>query len=631
MAHRSMTSSARRQAAPTLAARACRRRLFPPMFAPMPVLVSISAGSDKRFPLFKNITRLGSDPSCDVPVAGDDVAADHAQIIREGDDFVAASLGRGRPMLVNGKKEKRARLREGDVLEIGDTRLTYVSYDSPDAPAPEAAAGRVPLLNAYKEIVGFSEKLLRSRDFGALLTTLMDTVVELTRADKGFLVLYEDGKPEVKVARNVQRENIDGAVSELSDSILAKVVREQQPVIVADAVNDAEFKAAQSVMSLRLCSVMCVPLTEGGELFGLIYLGSNRVVNLFEPAMLEAVTVFASQASLLIRNAMALDTLRANNAALRSALEEKRFGDIIGTSDAMQEIYRKIRKVAPTDISVLITGETGTGKELIAREIHRRSDRVDKPFIVVNCGAIPETLLESELFGHVRGAFTGAVATRDGRFQAADGGSLFLDEIGEMSVALQVKLLRAIQEKVVTKVGDTRPELVDIRVIAATHKHLEQEISRGRFREDLYYRLNVVGLHLPPLRERGEDLMLIARYLLKRFTDEYGSKVKGFAPQTVMLMKKYAWPGNIRQLENRLKKAVIMAERVQLAPEDLELSDADLEPVVPLNQAKEDFQRRYINEVLARNNGNRTKTAHDLGVDPRTIFRHLEREGETPE
>jgi DNA-binding NtrC family response regulator len=192
-------------------------------------------------------------------------------------------------------------------------------------------------------------------------------------------------------------------------------------------------------------------------------------------------------------------------------------------------------------------------------------------------------------------------------------------------------LLRAIQEKVVTKVGDTRPEPVDIRVIAATHKNLEQEISRGRFREDLYYRLNVVGLHLPPLRERGEDLMLIARYLLKRSTDEYGSKVKGFSPQTVMLMKKYAWPGNIRQLENRLKKAVIMAERVQLAPEDLELSDADLAPVVPLNQAKEDFQRQYINEVLARNNGNRTKTAHDLGVDPRTIFRHLEREGETIE
>jgi transcriptional regulator with PAS, ATPase and Fis domain len=353
-------------------------------------------------------------------------------------------------------------------------------------------------------------------------------------------------------------------------------------------------------------------------------------VNLFEPATLDAVMVFASQASLLMRNTMMLDTLRADNAALRQALEEKCFGDIIGTSAAMQEIYRKVRKVAPTDISVLITGETGTGKELIAREIHRRSDRHDKPFVVINCGAIPENLLESELFGHVRGSFTGAVATVQGRFQVADQGTLFLDEIGELSVALQVKLLRAIQEKVVSKVGDTKPEPVDIRVIAATHKHLEQEIATGCFREDLYYRLNVVGIHLPPLRDRGEDLMIIARYLLKRYSDEYSVKTKGFSPQCVMLMKRFAWPGNIRQLENRIKKAVIMAERTQLTAEDLELSDLDLAPVVPLNQAREDFQRRYINEVLARNNGNRTKTAHDLGVDPRTIFRHLEREDEPP-
>jgi transcriptional regulator with PAS, ATPase and Fis domain len=228
----------------------------------------------------------------------------------------------------------------------------------------------------------------------------------------------------------------------------------------------------------------------------------------------------------------------------------------------------------------------------------------------------------------VRGAFTGAVATREGRFQSAHKGTLFLDEIGEMPPSLQVKLLRALQEKVVTKVGGTKPEPVDIRVVAATHKHLEEELKKGTFREDLYYRLNVVTIHLPPLRDRGEDLMLIARYLLRRHSEEYDSRVKGFSPQCVMLMKKYDWPGNIRQLENRIKKSVIMADRVQLTPEDLELSDADLKPVVPLSQAKEDFQRQYINDVLARNNGNRTKTAQDLGVDPRTIFRHLEREEE---
>lgn len=596
----------------------------------MALLVYLSDPQEKRFPLFRNITRLGSDPGADISLAGEQIAADHAQIFRDGEAYVLTSLGRGRPLVINGKKEKRAKLAEGDVIEIGTARLRFVQHDAIPTPQADATVG-TSTVAAYREIVGFSEKLMRNTDLGGLLTALMDAVVELSHADKGFLILFEDGKPQIKVARNIQRENLGDGVSELSDSILSKVVREQQPVIVSDALHDSEFKSSVSVMNLRLCSVMCVPLLEAGQLLGIIYLGSNKIANLFEPATLEATTVFAAQASLLIRNAMLVDNLRSDNAALRATVEEKRFGDIIGTSDRMQEIFRRIRKVAPTDISVLITGETGTGKELIASEIHRRSDRINKPFVVVNCGAIPENLLESELFGHVRGAFTGAIATRDGRFQVAHGGTLFLDEIGEMPVGLQVKLLRALQEKVVTKVGDSKEETVDIRVIAATNKNVEDEIRKGTFREDLYYRLNVVGIHIPPLRERGDDLMLIARYLLKRYSDQYNNKIKGFSPQCVMLMKKFAWPGNIRQLENRIKKAVIMTERLQLSPDDLELSDADLEPVMPLNQAKEDFQRRYINDILARNNGNRTKTAYDLGVDPRTIFRHLEREDGTPE
>ncbi|MBC7792139.1 MAG: sigma 54-interacting transcriptional regulator [Clostridia bacterium] len=594
----------------------------------MAVLILLGGPSgEQRVPLYKNITRIGTDSSSDIQVQGEDLFPDHAHILREDDAYVVASLGRGRPIIVNGKKEKRVRLRDGDALEFGDSKLTFALYDGAPAalPAEPTESGDI---YGYREIVAFSEKLLRTRELGGLLTSLMDKVVELTRADRGFLVLFEDGQPVVKVARNVGKEVSGSAIAQLSDSIIAKVVREQQAVIVSDAVNDIEFKASASVVNLRLASVMCVPLTDAGELFGLIYLGSNRVVNLFEQRMLDVVTVFASQASLLMRNAQLVDTLRSDNAALRQALEEKTFGEIVGSAERMQDVYRKIRKVAPTDVSVLITGETGTGKELIAREIHQRSDRNGKAFIVVNCGAIPENLLESELFGHVRGAFTGAVQTREGRFQAANKGTLFLDEIGEMPVALQVKLLRALQDKTVTKVGEVKPDLVDIRIVAATNKVLDDEIRKGTFREDLFYRLNVVGIHLPPLRDRGEDLMLIARYFLKRYTEEYNSKVKGFSPQSAMLMKKYHWPGNIRQLENRIKKAVIMAERVQLAPEDMELSDADLAPVVPLAQAKEDFQRQYINDVLARNNGNRTKTAHDLGVDPRTIFRHLEREEE---
>jgi len=292
----------------------------------------------------------------------------------------------------------------------------------------------------------------------------------------------------------------------------------------------------------------------------------------------------------------------------------------------MQDVFRKVQKVAVTDISVLITGETGTGKELIAREIHTRSLRAKGPFVTINCGAIPENLLESELFGHVRGAFTGAVANKAGRFQSANGGTLFLDEIGEMPLALQVKLLRALQERVVMRVGDTHAEAIDIRVLAATNRDLEVEIRGGRFREDLYYRLNVVHIHLPPLRDRGDDIVVLARYMVGRYAPEYGGKVRGFSPQAVAAVKRHRWPGNIRELENRLKKAVVMADKALLGPEDLDLQPDDLPPVLSLADAKESFQRDYINEILALNNGNRTKTARDLGVDPRTIFRHLERD-----
>jgi len=275
---------------------------------------------------------------------------------------------------------------------------------------------------------------------------------------------------------------------------------------------------------------------------------------------------------------------------------------------------------------VLITGETGTGKELVAREIHRRSSRLDGPFITINCGAIPENLIESELFGHVKGAFTGAVMDRPGKFHIANGGTLFLDEIGELPLNLQVKLLRVLQERVVMRVGSSKPEKVDIRIVAATNRDLEQMVREGTFREDLFYRLNVVNLWLPPLRERGEDVLIIAKTLLSKYAEEFNSPVRGFSPAAIAAIKKYDWPGNIRQLQNRIKKALVLCEHKLLSPDDLDLGPTAEMGIVPLEKAKEEFQRRYVLEVLERNNGNRTQTARDLGVDPRTIFRYLEKE-----
>jgi len=350
---------------------------------------------------------------------------------------------------------------------------------------------------------------------------------------------------------------------------------------------------------------------------------------LTKPFAPEVVRLKVERALELCAARRARNKLEAENEYLRGE-DEHRFHELIGTSDKMAAVRKAIDKVAAAETVVFIAGESGTGKELVARAIHKLSRRAAGPFIKVNCGALTETLLESELFGHERGAFTGAIARRDGRFSLADGGTLFLDEIGEMALDLQVKILRAIQERVVIRVGDTRPENVDIRILAATNRDLEKEIAAGRFREDLYYRLNVVNVHLPPLRERGEDVLVIARYLLSRYAREFDAKVKGFSPNATVAIRKYNWPGNIRELENRIKKAVVLCDSSVIGPDDLGLVGDTLPQILTLADAKEKFQRDYINEVLALNNGNRTKTARDLGVDPRTIFRHLEKEADSP-
>ncbi|HEY6174679.1 MAG TPA: sigma 54-interacting transcriptional regulator [Kofleriaceae bacterium] len=577
--------------------------------------------------LYKKITSLGSGPDNDI-VLPDPLVVDGFAVHFDGQMYTVLAPKKAE-FVVNGKKRGKHKLTHDDRLMLGSCELKFAMIDEA-APLEEEAAETIAELDAYTKLYEFSERLIHQRDLAELLDALMDAVIEITNADKGFLVLLEGDTIDVKVARNLNRENIADAVSQLSDSIIAKVVRSRKPVIVSDAMRDDEFSAAKSVMQLKVSSVICVPLLDRGRLLGLIYVGNDSIRDLFQQDTLRILTVFSSQASLIVANALLLNELRIDNKRLSDRLEQYRFGEIVGTSPPMQQVFRKVEKIAATDISVLITGETGTGKELIAREIHNRSPRTGKPFVTINCGAIPENLLESELFGHVKGAFTGAVANKQGKFQAADGGTLFLDEIGEMPVELQVKILRALQERVVYRVGDTRPETCDIRILAATNRDLDKEIAAGRFREDLYYRLNVVNVELPPLRQRGEDVLVIARYLLSRYAREYDVKVKGLSPNAAVAIRKHAWPGNIRELENRIKKAIVLCESSVIGPDDLGLTGDVLPQILTLAEAKDKFQRDYINEVLALNNGNRTKTARDLGVDPRTVFRHLEKESDDP-
>ncbi|HVO30655.1 MAG TPA: sigma 54-interacting transcriptional regulator, partial [bacterium] len=591
----------------------------------MPVLVRKSDG--QAFPLNKKLTLLGSASESDVVLPGGDVAKAHAHVLNEGDAWLITGVEGS--VVVNGKKRgARYRLAPGDQVQLGSAELQF-ALDPPRSESklqPMGEDRRPWMLEGYRRIRSFSQRISEKHELDAVLSAMLDDVIELMRADKGFVLLLENGVPVVKVARGPGKDGkpVD-AEAQLSDSIVQRVLERREPVLVSDALNDTLFQRSKSVIDLKLSSVICVPMVSHGTLLGVIYLGNDRVANLFGPADRDVLEVFASQAAGEIQNQILIRDLTRDVQALKADAEGNAFGDLIGGAPGMRTLFRMIEKVALTDITVLIQGETGTGKELIAREIHRRSPRAKGPFISINCGAIPENLLESELFGHVRGAFTGAVSDKQGKFEAANKGTLFLDEIGEMNPLLQVKLLRALQERVIERVGDTKPRNIDIRVVCATNRVLQDEVNAGKFREDLFYRLNEVLLQVPPLRDRGEDVMILANFFLKKYVKEFNSNVKGFTPDAVLAIRKSAWPGNIRQLENKIKKAVVMAEKPRLTVEDLELSRGYQKKILPLNQAIEEFRVRYIDEVLELNNGNRTKTARDLDVDPRTVFRHLEK------
>ena len=609
------------------------------MAGPLVLRVAGSAGpasgqAARVYRLHKRLTTIGRSPDNDIVLTDPKVHPSHAYVQLDAGECLAVAVGDD--VYINGKRKSKCKLSVGDTIKVGATELVLAAEVTPTATATSTEDRDRAALSAYRKLFAFSERLINRYELDDLLSALIDAIIEISGADQGFLVLLEDGQPRVQVARNLRRETLADPGAKLSDSIVQKVLRTAQPVIISDALGDAEFNTAESVLHLRLSSVMCVPLRERGNLLGALYVGSSQVKSLFQQSDLEVLTVLAAQAALILQNARLISALRRDNQRLGAELEQIRFGSVLsigagaGASPAMQEVLRTVAKVASTDVSVLITGETGTGKELIAQELHRRSLRKDGPMVAINCGAIPEQLLESELFGYVRGAFTGADRSKPGRLQSANGGTLFLDEIGEMPMGLQVKLLRVLQERVVTRVGDTKPEPVDVRVICATHRDLLSEIRLGRFREDLYYRLNVVQIQLPPLRERGDDILILAKYFVHRFAGEIGVPARTFSPAAEQAIRQHPWPGNIRQLENHIKKALVLAEHSVLEPEDLGLA-APTEQCPPrslsLAEAKERYARDYVREVLARNGGNRAKTARDLDVDPRTIFRFLEKEG----
>jgi two-component system response regulator HydG len=338
-----------------------------------------------------------------------------------------------------------------------------------------------------------------------------------------------------------------------------------------------------------------------------------------------------------VRKAVEKQALVFQNRALQRRLDELHGGgQIIGGSPAMLRTMELVKQVAPSTATVLIQGESGTGKELIAGAIHHGSPRRDRPFIRVNCAALPETLLESELFGFEKGAFTGAVARKEGRFELADGGTLFMDEIGDLNLATQAKLLRVLQEGEFERLGGTRTLRVDVRLVAATHASLATLVREKRFREDLFYRLNVITIELPPLRDRREDLPLLAQHFLRRFSAKNAKPIVGFTDETTEVLQAYAWPGNVRELENVIERAVVLTRDPMISPADLPEAIVGSEPVgrhlvIPIGTPLEDVEDRLIEETLRYTKGDKTLAAKLLGIATRTIYRRTKGEAQAEE
>ncbi|HEU4940314.1 MAG TPA: sigma 54-interacting transcriptional regulator [Candidatus Eisenbacteria bacterium] len=451
-------------------------------------------------------------------------------------------------------------------LSRGLTQWERELLAQPRSPARTRASTDLERVN---HVLRASRQVTGTLDWNELLIRVVDAVVQIASADRGFLMrMHEDGKLHFEIARSRDEATLPPDEFQISWGIAEEAAHRRETVWVPDAVGSSLFQDRKSVRELSLRTVVALPILTSGRVLGVLYVDSHSIAHEFTPEDIAILEGFAAQVAVALENARLHEELKDSknrlemeNLNLRRALkEESRYGLLVGRSPKMLRVIELMEKVIPTQVSILIQGETGTGKELIARAIHLNGPRREKNFMAVNCGALPESLLESELFGYRKGAFTGASEDRIGLFEAADGGTLFLDEVGEMPATLQVKLLRVLQDSQIRRVGDTVSRRVDFRLIAATNRDLKTEVEAGRFRQDLFYRLNVVPISLPPLRERGEDVLLLAQHFLELFMKQQTKTVRGLSAESRELLLRHPWPGNVRELENAMARAVALAD-----------------------------------------------------------------------
>ena len=474
--------------------------------------------------------------------------------------------------------------------------------------------------NPYEALLKISEEMNIVRDSVVLLDRIMDLAMETLQAERGFIILKSEqaGQDfEVVTARNISRENISG-IRNLSSSVVNIVLQNGKPILTIDAQSDDRFSGAQSIILQKIRSVICTPLQKNDTLIGAIYMDTQSTAQRFNEENLNFLKAFAKQSALAIENTRLLEKLESENRQLKRQISlNQQFPEMIGQSPQTLRILELIRDVAESNATVLIEGESGTGKELVARALHYHSQRKQKAFIPIFCGSLAENLLESELFGHKKGSFTGAMENKTGLFEEADQGTLFLDEIADISKTIQTKLLRVIQEGEIKRVGESHIRKVDVRIISATNKELEEEVKAGNFREDLYYRLNVINIKMPPLRTRRDDIPLLADYFLKKFVEKNKKYISGFSKEALDFLMEYHWPGNIRELENTIERAVILARQNRISPEMLQLKKA--KPEFLIGQPLKEIEKFAVLQTLEQTNFNRTKTADVLGVSRRWL------------
>ncbi len=475
-----------------------------------------------------------------------------------------------------------------------------------------------------KALFNITQLLGRTEFSSGLIEEALDWLVEVISAERAVFTRYraESNSFEIISARNIEKESITD-LAKFSSGVLNQVVTEKKSILYHDVGMDPHVSQFESIKIQQIKSVIGVPILSRDRIWGVILADSKQNRQEFNDNSLGFMHFFSSLLSLALDRILRLEQLEAKTTALKNELERiKPVPDMIGNSKAMQQLAVLIHKVADTNAIILITGESGTGKDVAARAIHMLSNRKEKPFLAQFCGSIPDSLLESELFGYKKGAFTGAANDKTGLFESANYGTFFLDEIADISVALQAKLLRVTQHQEVIRLGESIPRKIDVRIIAATNKDLKKLVSDGSFREDLLYRLNVFPIFIPPLRERMEDLVLLAEH----FIAKYSTKKHKLSPGALQKLQAFDWPGNIRQLENTIQRALILTEDSKILEEHIILEEESENLGLHSKKLKE-IENSILQKRLQANDGNKTATAKSLGVSVRWIQLRLKEIG----